>query len=257
MTLRQDILNHRGSDQNERVIAENYHEQRVESVREEGGIYDTEGTSGLVVHVIDSEAFDADAAYRLEHIEEPYKTIPVLSNPFGGSRGRGDELRYTATGPSAVTTDEDDVVRYTHIANNGIVEGVALNIVNSGERSQVDGPYIGALTFEGIVVERTARMLDVVDEAGIEGPYYIVFSLWGVSGVKFIYRQGRGPMLGAYEFGQDTVSPFGIKIESAIGPIELREALSEPLISLWKVAGYDIPQTYSDGEWELKEELGL
>lgn len=257
MTLRRDILNLRGSDQNERTIAENFHEQRVKSVREEGGVYDAEGTSGLVVHIIDSEAFDADAAYRLEQIEEPYQAIPILSNPFGGSRGRGDELRHTAPGPGAVTTDEGDVVRYTQIANNGIVEAVTLNIVNSGERSQVDGPYIGASTFEGIVVERTARMLNVVDEAGIDGPYFVAFSLWGVSGVKFIYQQGRGPMLGAYEFGQDTVSPFGIEIESAIAPVEFREALSEPLTSLWKVAGYDIPQTYSDGEWELKEELGL
>lgn len=127
MSLRQDILNSRGYDQNERTIAENYHEQRVKSIRDEGGVYDAEGTSGLAVHVIDSEAFDADAAYRLEEIEEPYKSIPVLSNPFGGSRGRGDELLHTSTGPGVVTTDESDVVRYTHIANNGIVEAVTLN----------------------------------------------------------------------------------------------------------------------------------
>lgn len=259
MTLREDILTARDTQQDKHTIAEKYHEKRVKAIREDGGPYDAEGESGLTIHIVDLDAFESGSEYRLNEIDEAYNSIPVLSNPYSGGRGQGDTVKHTASGPGvATTTNEDDVVRrYTHIANVGIVEAATLDIVASGEHGRVDGPHIGASTLEGILVERTARMMNVIDNAGIEGPYSITFTLWGVSGVQFIYRGDGMPMFGTTAFETDTVAPFGIEVESAIDPVELRNALAEPLSSLWQAAGYDSPETYTDGEWEIADDLGL
>lgn len=259
MTLREDIVTARDPQQDKRTIAEKYHDKRVKAIREDGGPYNAEGDSGLAFHIIDLDAFESGSEYRLREIEDPQKSIPVLSNPYGSSRGRGDRVKHTDCGFGVVTTgmDSDVVRRYTHVANVGIVEATTNNIVASEERGRVEGPHIDASTFEGILVERTARMMDALNDADFGGPYFVTFTLWGVSGVHFVYLDNGFPRMRESKFEADTVSPFGTEVQSAVDPLELREAMNEHLNSLWRAAGYGSPLTYTDGDWEVAEDLGL
>lgn len=87
MSVKADIISVRHIS-DIKTATEKYNQQRLNSIRNGGGIYNINSKNGLLLNIIDCEAFKLKSTYKIKEIEG---NIPLLFNPFKYTRSRGDE----------------------------------------------------------------------------------------------------------------------------------------------------------------------
>jgi len=127
----------------------------------------------LVLHIVPLTAFDNPIALALQPIEQDFRIfVPMGSTTASGMRINFEGVLKTSNADPQATQHR----AYTHLYRNGIVEAVTSTLINDQTR---------VISFlDDIIVKETLKKLNDLARVGVEPPFAILVSIYGVQGVQ-------------------------------------------------------------------------
>jgi hypothetical protein len=183
----------------------------------------------LVLHIVPLAAFDTPTALSLQPIERDFRIfVPPGSNTASGTRINFEGVLKTSNADAQATQHR----AYTLLYRNGIVEVVSSTLVN--EKTQV----ISHLD-DAIVTEVLRKLGDLV-AIGVEPPYVIMVSLYGVLGAHLNFRRGLNARyldeLG-YALDRDQYHPQEVLLETVPQDVQRCAVALKPILDQIANAG--------------------
>jgi Schlafen, AlbA_2 len=134
----------------------------------------------LVLHIVPLTAFDSPTVLALQPIERDFRIfVPMGSTTASGMRINFDGVLKTSNADPQATQHR----AYTQLYRNGIVEAVASSLIN--DRTQVIS-YL-----DDVIVKETLKKLNDLASVGVEPPFAILVSLYGVRGIQLNFARGQ------------------------------------------------------------------
>lgn len=149
-----------------------FHESRTIEVAAGRTPVETGEGAKLLLHIIPMSAFSSKEQYDLM----PYYSTPSMLEPMSA---HGWQHRMTVEGILTYSPLSTGVSSYTHLYRSGIIEavdGYILNRVHNGRK------LIPSVTYEGRLLDFTAKYLKVQQTLGVSPPVFVHVALLNAEG---------------------------------------------------------------------------
>lgn len=121
---------------------------------------------------------------------------------------------------------------YTDLYYNGRIEAVRRIPVNDrGDKKLINGNYFGSAVYESL-----ETYLEKLDEKGVEPPFYVCLSLFGIERLSIGVGGWRGSVEPNQQFSKDEICCPPVEISDF--DVNFEEELSEAVDRIWRAAGY-------------------
>jgi hypothetical protein len=136
----------------------------------------------IVLHVIPLSAFDAPSTLPLRQIELNFRSfVPLGSSTATGVRINFDGVLKTSNADPRATQHR----AYVQLYRNGIIETVHSTLMAVSSAN----PIISNL--DDMLIHEVMRSLNDLAALGIEPPYALLVSLFGVAAARFNFARGQ------------------------------------------------------------------
>lgn len=203
---------------------ESWRSTRLERIQNNDGLsVNFESSPAVVLHIVPRDFFVGSVDIQLNP-EDRLKPISVKewdSKPF-------------ADGVTGWAPNEDgrESRAYTDLYHDGRIEAaLRLRVMDRGDSKLINGNHIGDSVYESL-----DEYLEKLDEKGVEPPFYLCLSLFGVQGLSIGIGGWRGSTDPNQQFSKSTIRCEPVEIGEYDADIE--EELSEPVDRIWRAAGH-------------------
>lgn len=193
----------------------------------------------VILHIVPAVAFDPATRIDMSVFGDYGHS---LAEPMRWSGGYSS--RFNFDGALAYCDLKDELISYTQVFTNGIIEAVAANMLTP------DGLNIPSHLFEEILVKSLRRYAKLLHTLELEPPYFVMLTLTGVKGFRMGVGSGYFSDAGA-EIDRDLLLVPEILIENA--DFDPAQALRPIFDAVWNAAGWEGSLNYNeDGTWKLQ-----
>lgn len=194
-----------------------------------------------ILHIIPINAFNP--ASKIDMISLADKTSdlsPIYATGWSARHNFDGYLTYNGG------FNQSTYSSYLQVFNNGIIEAVDVQLL----RHQINGePVIRGIFYEGIILEKTRKYLQVQKQLGVLPPLFIMLSLLGVLGYTIQAHRPNPSTPDIYSIDKNDLIIPEIMIESF--DCDLKEIMKPAFTTFWNAAGWPYSMSYMNSRYNL------
>jgi len=197
----------------------------------------------VVLHLIPVSAFELGNRYDLRAVSSS-DIQPMIEVGGWDHRHNFDGLGFFRG-----NITKGNVLEYTQIYHNGIIETVNAELLNVyNQRKAIPSPE-----FEQGIVRAFGSHISVLKKLGVDFPIWVALSLLGIKGYQMYDPRSLSMQLGnRYPIDRDELIIPEVQVEQ---PQVLGEEVLKPAFdAIWNACGYERSFNYDENEnWKLRE----